>query len=146
MVVCQLFFFFFFTSLTVGLHVSEEEAPEFSSSPPTLVHSAVGVHSYMTTSRQMFKMSVEDLSLFASTRPGAAAVVGGSADGMPTASEQQQTHVQAAAAAVSHHAASVVRPQLVLLGDLSRAVGHGEAALLCASLLRDEEGAVGILR
>lgn len=103
----------------------------------------------------MFKVTVEDLSLFASSRPGPAAAAGASvstspslapsADATPTETEQQQAHAQAAAAA-SHHAAFVVRPQLVLLGDLSRAVGHGEAALVCASLLRDEEGAVTILR
>ncbi|CAM9958687.1 unnamed protein product [Ectocarpus sp. 13 AM-2016] len=38
-----------------------------------------------------------------------------------------------------------VRPQLELLGDLSRAVGHAEAALVSASLLRDMAGATAIL-
>ncbi|CAM9363341.1 unnamed protein product, partial [Ectocarpus sp. 6 AP-2014] len=38
-----------------------------------------------------------------------------------------------------------VRPQLELLGDLSRAVGHVEAALVSASLLRDMAGATAIL-
>ena len=42
--------------------------------------------------------------------------------------------------------AASVSPQLVLLGDLSRSVGHGEAALVCASLLRDEARAVETLR
>lgn len=42
--------------------------------------------------------------------------------------------------------AAPVRQQLELLGDLSRAVGHGEAALVCASLLRDEAGAKSTLR
>lgn len=46
------------------------------------------------------------------------------------------------------HAALVatVRPQLELLAGLSRAVGHGEAALVCASILRDEAGAMATLR
>lgn len=38
-----------------------------------------------------------------------------------------------------------VRPQLELLGDLSRAVGHAEATLVCASLLRDAAGATATL-
>ena len=42
--------------------------------------------------------------------------------------------------------AAPVHQQLELLGDLSRAVGHGEAALVCASLLRDEAGAKDTLR
>lgn len=42
--------------------------------------------------------------------------------------------------------AALVRPQLELLADLSRAVGHGEAALTCASLLRDEGGVTATLR
>ena len=38
-----------------------------------------------------------------------------------------------------------VRSQLELHGDLSRAVGHAEAALVCASLLRDAAGATATL-
>lgn len=38
-----------------------------------------------------------------------------------------------------------VRAQLELLGDLSRAVGHAETALVCASLLRDAAGATATL-
>lgn len=38
-----------------------------------------------------------------------------------------------------------VRPQLELLRDLSRAVGHAETALVCASLLRDMAGATAML-
>lgn len=50
------------------------------------------------------------------------------------------------ATAGGQHTAVSVRPQLELLGDLCRAVGHGEAALVCASLLRDEAGTVATLR
>lgn len=38
-----------------------------------------------------------------------------------------------------------VRAQLGLLGDLSRAVGHTETTLVCASLLRDTVGATATL-
>ena len=38
-----------------------------------------------------------------------------------------------------------VRSQLELLGDLSRAVGHAEAALVCASLLVDAADATATL-
>lgn len=42
--------------------------------------------------------------------------------------------------------AASVCPQLELLGDLSRSVGHGEAALVCSTLLRDETRTTETLR
>ena len=69
----------------------------------------------------------------ATSTPTSAQLGGGS---RPTAAQRRASAVMAAP----------VRQQLELLGDLSRAVGHGEAALVCASLLRDEAGAKQTLR
>lgn len=70
--------------------------------------------------------------------PGSTAKLAPS-DDSDAATAAAQRRAQAALAAS-------VRPQLELLGDLCRAVGHGEAALVCASLLRDEAMATVTLR
>lgn len=57
-------------------------------------------------------------------------------DGVPTAAQIGARDTVAAS----------VCPQLELLGDLSRSVGHGEAALVCSTLLRDEARTTETLR
>lgn len=57
-------------------------------------------------------------------------------DGVPTATQIGARDTVAAS----------VCPQLELLGDLSRSVGHGEAALVCSTLLRDEARTTETLR
>lgn len=82
----------------------------------------------------------------------AAGTGGGGAPGVAATSMSMPAQVEggsrltAAQRRASAVMAAPVRQQLELLGDLSRAVGHGEAALVCASLLRDEAGAKNTLR
>lgn len=86
--------------------------------------------------------------------PSAARTAGKSAvgfgDGSGTAANRSPSDDSSATTAAQRRAqaalAASVRPQLELLGDLCQAVGHGEAALVCASLLRDEAMATATLR
>lgn len=74
----------------------------------------------------------------------------GFGDGPGTAGKRSPSDDSGATTAAQRRAqaalAASVRPQLELLGDLCQAVGHGEAALVCASLLRDEAMAMATLR
>ncbi|CAM9214804.1 unnamed protein product [Scytosiphon promiscuus] len=67
---------------------------------------------------------------------GASVTDDGGRDGSTTAAQRR---------ALSTLSASI-QPQLGLLGDLSHAVGHTEAVLVCASLLRDTAGATATFR
>lgn len=134
-------------------------------SPSTLTNSCtccpfLGVASLFPvdceTHEQMFKASTEELALIAVPVPPsdpAATAASSAATPSPaplsevgTRAEKEQQQGRTQAVATGHHSSSVVRPQLLLLGDLSQAVGHAEAALVCASLLRDQDAAVAILR
>ena len=82
--------------------------------------------------------------------PAAGTGDGGGASGAAATSTPTQVEGGSRPKAAQRRASAVtaapVRQQLELLGDLSQAVGHGEAALVCASLLRDEAGAKTTLR